>query len=373
MSKSLSRSSSLGNVSDSSFNLQGFESERLELDKLIVTYKDKIDGYAQSGNFSVENLLSCPLGVSYFYKFLSEEFNKENILAFYELKSLIDYLLYSKKKMDWVIDTSDIYRDDISDVSSTISSSNSFVSNTNSEQSIKYVNNTSVDEIRECFKRIQQFKKTYFDASSLYEINISSTMKKKVLESLSFTKDVQEFISNTQKTQDDSMSSNSCSQAIEDTLNKMHSNLEKIQIVLEELKTDLLHNLSDPFQRFMSSDEMYECMALFLSSQGDDTYHRERVLNANKGDGVVLNQPEGFLSIIGKTMSDLQGVHPITKITQLLESLLNVIQADTKYFRKTTCETNEAESVVTNLKSLNMKPLIWLIVTCHCSNQMKRN
>lgn len=39
-------------------------------------YKDQIDEYAQNG-LSIEKALSCPLGASYFYKFLSEEFNKE--------------------------------------------------------------------------------------------------------------------------------------------------------------------------------------------------------------------------------------------------------------------------------------------------------
>ena len=64
----------------------------------------------------------------------------------------------------------------------------------------------------------------------------------------------------------------------------------------------------------------------FLSSQGEDSYHRQRVINANsKKDSVVLNQPDSgaskHLNIINTALSDLSAKHPITRVTELLHKL----------------------------------------------------
>ena len=348
----LSRSPSFdSDNSNKSFTLAGFESERLEVDQLIISkfqmktinhqwfnypteYKNDIDNYVNSTGFNLEGMLACPMGVSYFYKYLSDEHNEENIMCYFELKSLLDYLLYARKKLNWFVDTSDILNqeDEFNSRSSfSSSSSSSSLSSTNKP----FMSICNMEESKECIRRISQFQKQYFDAASIYEINVSSNTKKKVLESFIFNKGAYKGEKDLVDPNTEKKENEACTITLEQQMANVHHYIENVTHTLEELRSELSMNLMDPFNRFLTSDAMYECMALFMSSKGDDSFHRERLLGANKGEGVVLNQPSGAdktLVMLDKSIGSLSTVHPITRVTELLNTLISILNSSTDLY-----------------------------------------
>ena len=236
--------------------------------------------------------------------------------------------------MDWVIDTSEVYKDEL--LNDLDSDTHSSITSMTSASNVSSTNNcyrcvASINEMKECAKMIEKFTDTYFDASSIYEINISSSMKANMLKATEFVKDLKKFLEIVALDE-------TCSVSVEEQTKIMHQHIDTLLPVLDGLKTELLKNMMDPFQRFLTSDSLYECVALFLSSQGDDGFHRQRILNANKSEGtIVLNQPDAnssqqHLAIINDTMKNLSVGHPIPRLQQLLEDVLDILNQSTDLY-----------------------------------------
>ncbi|KAL9645476.1 hypothetical protein ABK040_002672 [Willaertia magna] len=310
--------------SSTDFALQGFETEREEIDDLVKEYKEKIDEFITTNGLSLDKLLSCPLGVSYFYRFLSSEYNKENLLCYYELISLSDYLRYANEKIAWIVDTKDLEEKE-----------------DNTTPSTPHFSVCSLEETQECVRRVKQFKDAYFEESSPYEVNVSGEVKKVVTEALTFNpnkyketpkyshlKDVIPDITCKTEEKNSPPSAEKCDLSVEYQLENVRLYVKQVDEGLDILKQALSLNLLDPFNRYCNSDLMYESLALFFSSKGDDSYHRKRILEANDGEGVVLNQGVGALGNI----TELSSVHPLTKITELLAMLREALNKTTDFY-----------------------------------------
>jgi hypothetical protein len=315
------------------FALRGFEEEKKEIKRLMALN----DIVAAKQRFltivTIEHLLACPLGTSYFHTYLSQEYNVENLQAYFEAKQLSDYILSSHKKARFDLNLVRQYDENVEkkmaenvdkmdepskEVPKCSESTESEIIRTliSSEQKKQLFTQFSSEgkEIAKVVQRIQKFINKYIGENATNEVNIPSSVEQSFLETFENFK--QHVKSGCRKLIElgDQVSLVEKKQLIVDG---MGERVQMIESVLEQFRAEILINLGDPFSRFLSSENFHELFILFFTADDPD-FHRRRILEAGAG-GIVLNQQF-------KWKEDMQARHPLTVVTDLLNKLISVVR-----------------------------------------------
>jgi hypothetical protein len=313
-----------------SFYLQGFQEEKkmcvsLSNDMSLQQMKDHV---VEHGN--LQTLLECPLGVTYFHKFLSAEMNVENLQCYMDLKALLDYMKFAKKCPLFDIEKVNELEEQIEEkiereyahehsleqqLESIVEQEQQEVVEQREEQTrINRSSNLTGERMEkhgdEVLKKSSNFIQKYIDESAIAEVNIDSKTRREVKESFQKVIKTRDALLAAKKelpSQDEATMRNS--ETIMKIASEMKQGVTDVEETLDRLRTVLLQNLADPLARFKYSSDIDECLSLFLTTE-DRNFHRDRLLSADKG-GVVLN-----LDLAWPTDSSARS--PLTVVSEML-------------------------------------------------------
>jgi hypothetical protein len=310
----------------------GKEQEQQKLDMI-----DAMKKYLKE-NGTIQTLLACPIATSYFTTFLSTEMSVENLNCYFEAKSLLDLCKYNKKSVMFEFDIINQFEKQAAKMANATN-----IEHDEKEQCVKELlkpESTSKltqrkysqfektmeknrDYSLELILKIQKFLDRYITDTALAEVNIDSKLKKNLIERFEAVKSLREKL--IKESQPNSNAENNG--------NQLKEAIEAFENSFQELITQLQNNMNDAFIRFKASSLCNEALSILLSSE-DTNRQREKLLNSEK-QGVILNMDVKW------TQSPRS---PLTTITDLLKSALNVFKSENLWVWSSQLNTIELDS-----------------------------
>lgn len=300
---------------------------------------------------TIVSMLACPIGATYFSKFLATEMNLDNLQCYFDCKSLLD-LCNNRTKFHSDIDklTANMEEETNNSTNVTLHKSYNVLKNNLNK-------NREYDEY--LVNRIEKFVKRYINESSEAEVNIDASLRRNLKQHSQNIKEFRQKIIEKQDLDDGSH--------FKELLNIFGSFLEK-------LSTNLLADMNNSFIRFKTSPLFEETLTVFLSS-GNGELQRKKLLNANKG-GIVLNMnvkweqsarsPLTVVSSLIKILKDLVTVEYLWIWDNDLNTIkFNIAQihsgVENGYWRKVSDSTSELSKVdLSLLKTDEEKIAFWI-------------
>jgi hypothetical protein len=255
---------------------------------------------------TLDYIISCPVGTSYLLSFLNKEFNAENLQCYLDLILVRDFVDLSIKTAEFELQQLE-----------------------SSESPIE-----TKPEFKTGMHRVKKFFDTYISSDAKYEVNIPHNISTKIN---ALFKEAMELEQTHEKYHHELVNTNVPSINIRhNDLENLRQRMELIDKSMQILRSELIINMTDPFKRYLQSEEWEENFVVFYTSGDQGASNRRKVMSSSMG-GLILNDQERIQ--IGEPR------HPLIAITAITETLL-------QYIREPFHWTLTSNGIITNTEAL---------------------